>query len=128
MKFICPLVVVKDINRARHFYEDILGQVVKYDFGENIQFEGDFSIHLEKHFKELIDSTGNKVIQHQSNNFELYFESENIIELERKLKLAEVEFIHDLTEQPWGQKVIRVYDYDGHIIEIGESMETGMLD
>lgn len=124
MKFICPLIVVKDINRARYFYEEILGQVVKYDFGENIQFEGDFSIHLEKHFKALIDSAGDKDIQHRSNNFELYFESENIIEIERKLKLAKVEFIHELTKQPWGQRVIRVYDYDGYIIEIGEPIET----
>lgn len=124
MKFICPLIVVKDMNRARHFYEDILQQVVKYDFGENIQFEGNFSIHLENHFHALIDSVGNEVIQHKSNNFELYFESEDIVESEYKLKLAKVEFIHELTEQPWGQRVVRVYDYDGHIIEIGESLET----
>jgi hypothetical protein len=27
-----------------------------------------------------------------------------------------------LREQPWGQRVFRVYDPDGHIVEIGEPM------
>ena len=35
-----------------------------------------------------------------------------------------MEFVHDLREQPWGQRVARFYDPDGHIIEIGESMES----
>lgn len=45
MKFMCPLVVVKDINRSRDFYENVLGQRVKYDYGENITFHGDFALH-----------------------------------------------------------------------------------
>jgi catechol 2,3-dioxygenase-like lactoylglutathione lyase family enzyme len=51
MKYICPLIVVKDIAESRHFYENILGQKVKYDFGENVTFEGDFSIHWENIIK-----------------------------------------------------------------------------
>ncbi|PKM49708.1 MAG: glyoxalase [Firmicutes bacterium HGW-Firmicutes-7] len=124
MKFICPLIVVKDMKRARHFYEGILGQIVKYDFEENVTFEGDFAIHLENHFKGLINEFEDKVIRHKGNNFELYFESEDLLELELKLMNTEIEFIHKIKEQPWGQRVIRVYDYDGHIVEIGESMET----
>jgi hypothetical protein len=31
-----------------------------------------------------------------------------------------VEFVHPLREQPWGQRVVRVYDPDGHIVEVGE--------
>ena len=48
MRYICPLIVVSDIKRSRQFYESLLGQKVKYDFGENVQFEGDFSIHCLK--------------------------------------------------------------------------------
>jgi hypothetical protein len=35
-----------------------------------------------------------------------------------------VEFLHEIREQPWAKKVMRMYDPDGHIIEIGEHMET----
>lgn len=51
MKYKCPLIVMHDIQVSRNFYENILGQKVKYDFGENIQFEDGFAIHLKEHYK-----------------------------------------------------------------------------
>ena len=71
MKYICPLITVSDIKLSRDFYEKLLKQKVKYDFGENVTFYGDFAIHLQSHFKELID---NREIRQGGNNFELYFE------------------------------------------------------
>ena len=35
-----------------------------------------------------------------------------------------MEYIHGIKEQPWGQRVIRFYDPDMHIVEVGESMES----
>jgi hypothetical protein len=32
--------------------------------------------------------------------------------------------IHGPREQPWGQRVVRLYDPDGHIVEVGETMEA----
>ncbi|MHB8131782.1 MAG: VOC family protein [Mobilitalea sp.] len=55
MKFICALIVVDDIEISRRFYEKVLNQKVKYDFGENVTFEGGFSIHLKSHFLELLN-------------------------------------------------------------------------
>jgi hypothetical protein len=36
---------------------------------------------------------------------------------------AGITFVHEIREQPWRQRVIRIYDPDQHIIEIGESLE-----
>ncbi len=127
IKFICPLIVVKDTKKAKDFYEGLLGQKVKYDFGENIQFHGDFSIHLEEHYQGLIDEGVEHKINYRTNNFELYFETEDILKVESRLKNVEVEFIHEIREQPWGQRVMRVYDYDYHIVEIGETLESLVL-
>ena len=33
----------------------------------------------------------------------------------------EINYVHKLKEYPWGQKAIRIYDPDGHMIEIGET-------
>jgi hypothetical protein len=33
-----------------------------------------------------------------------------------------VEFVHPLREQPWKQLVVRFYDPDGNIIEVGEPL------
>lgn len=119
-KYICPLVVVSDITRAKQFYSQVLGQEVKYDFGENVVFHGDFAIHDERHFRSLIN---NETIARRSNSFELYFEDDAVEELSHSLEKLDIEFIHDVKIQPWQQKVIRFYDPDKNIVEIGESME-----
>lgn len=85
MKYVCALVVVKDIQIARNFYENLLGQKVKFDFGENITFEGDFAIHLEEHYIKLLGERNSQILR-RSNNFELYFETE---ELDSLLKMLE---------------------------------------
>lgn len=120
MKFISALITVDDIDRSRHFYTGLLEQEIKFDFGENITFHGDFAIHLRSHFKELID---NKEIKDKANNCELYFEYDNLEKMELKLNKEGVEFVHEIREQPWRQKVMRFYDPDENIIEVGESME-----
>jgi Glyoxalase/Bleomycin resistance protein/Dioxygenase superfamily. len=122
MKYVCSLIVVKDVQRSRYFYEK-LGQKVKYDFGENIEFDGGFAIHLEEHYEKLL-GIGQNNIQNKSNNFELYFETEEIGRVFDEMKEVGVEFIHEVREQPWGQRVMRFYDTDYHIIEVGESMES----
>jgi catechol 2,3-dioxygenase-like lactoylglutathione lyase family enzyme len=120
MKYICALLAVSDMKRSRNFYENLLGQTVKYDFGENVTFHGDFAIHLQSHFKELID---NREINTGGNSFELYFEYDNVDEIVGLLKENSVPLIHEIREQPWRQKVVRCYDPDSHIVEIGESIE-----
>ena len=93
---------------------------VKYDFGENVTFEGDFAIHLQSHFSSLID---NRPIRTGGNNFELYFEFDMVDQIADLLSHNGVEFVHEVREQLWRQKVVRFYDLDMNIIEIGESME-----
>ena len=119
IKFICPLITVTDMKISRNFYENILGQTIVNDFGRNISF-GAFAIHLQSHFKTLID---NKKVISGGNNFELYFEYNDLEQICKKLKAENVEFVHELQEQPWKQLVLRFYDPDKNIIEIGESME-----
>lgn len=124
MKFKCPLIVVNNIGVARNFYENVLNQKVKYDFGENVVYEDDFSIQLKAHFADMITISQNDIVI-KSNNFELYFEEENIDRFVEMLEnINEIQYIHKLIEHPWGQRVIRFYDPDMHIIEVGESMES----
>lgn len=124
MKFICPLIIVNNIEISKNFYEKVLDQKVQYDFGENISFEGGFAIHLKSHFSNLISINKDNIIQ-KSNNCELYFEEKDLDSFLQKLKdMDSVEYVHGLKEQPWGQRVIRFYDPDMHIVEVGEPMES----
>lgn len=120
MKYQCPLIVVKDIERSRHLFETVLEQKVIADYGENLSFEGPFAIHLKEHFSSLIDD---KEIVSGNNNFELCFEHDNLEMVEVEIKKLGLKFLHEIQEQPWKQKVMRFYDYDHNLIEIGESLE-----
>ncbi|HNR88487.1 MAG TPA: VOC family protein [Spirochaetota bacterium] len=119
MKFVCTLLVVEDIARARAFYETVLGQTVKFDFGDNVTFAGDFAIHRKSHYRGLI---GDLEVARGRNDVELYFEYDDVEAMEKRLDGQAVRFLHKTREQPWRQRVLRVYDPDGYIVEIGESL------
>jgi hypothetical protein len=119
MKYICPLIVVGNIAKSKEFYGKLLHRKIKIDFGENVVFEGDFAIHLKEHYATLLNG---RIITSGGNNFELYFEHNDLEKIQSELKAANVEFVHEIQPQPWQQKVLRIYDPDKNIIEIGESL------
>jgi catechol 2,3-dioxygenase-like lactoylglutathione lyase family enzyme len=122
------LIVVEDMERSRKFYENLMGQNVILDFGANITFEGDFCLQTRDSWERFIGKEN--PVTCQPNNFELYFEETEFEEFARELKNNtefKVELIHDVKEYPWGQHVIRFYDPDRHIIEVGESMASVIL-
>jgi hypothetical protein len=120
MNYCGALIVVEDIKKARYFYETILGQEIANDYIENIPFKAGFSLHQKSHFETLVK---NKAITMHANNFELYFEDDDLPALEKRLISENVEFIHKIVEQPWKQRVMRFYDYDKVIIEVGEKLD-----
>ena len=63
-------------------------------------------------------------IAHRPNNMELCFEEPDFDAFLSKLKAyPEIEYLGDVKEHSWGQRVVRFYDLDGHIIEVGEEMK-----
>lgn len=61
----------------------------------------------------------------RQNNHELYFEEDDydniLAEIEGR---GDIDYVHRSKEYPWGQRVMRFYDPDGHIIELAESMPS----
>lgn len=43
--------------------------------------------------------------------------------LEKLAQHPEIDRLGDVIEHSWGQRVIRFYDPDGHLIEVGEDMK-----
>lgn len=100
MKYSGSLIAVADIGVSRKFYESVLGQKVVLDYGTNISFDGGFS--LQEGYAELVGIDPGSMLK-QSNNFELYFETEELDDWNGRLKSAEgLEYIHDIKEYPWG--------------------------
>ena len=60
----------------------------------------------------------------KSNNAEIVFEEQDFDGFLNKLKeYPDIEYLGEVIEHSWGQRVIRFYDLDGHIIEVGEDMK-----
>jgi len=127
LKFSGPLYVVEDIAVSRRFYEGLLNQKVQIDFGVNISYEGNFAIHLKSHYQSLLGEAAEYPVTKRAHNGELYFETDEIDAIYQQLHEAGVEFIHEIREQPWAQRVMRFYDPDGHIVEIGELMDAVVI-
>lgn len=121
MKHVCMLISVADINAARKFYEDLFGLEVFQDYGRNIAFT--CGLALQQDFDWLVDLPKEKVLK-KSNNAEIVFEEQDFDGFLNKLKeYPDIEYLGEVTEHSWGQRVIRFYDLDGHIIEVGEDMK-----
>ncbi len=60
----------------------------------------------------------------KSNNAEIVFEEQDFDGFLHRLKeYPDIEYLGEVIEHSWGQRVIRFYDLDGHIIEVGEDMK-----
>jgi predicted enzyme related to lactoylglutathione lyase len=123
MKYVSALITVNDINASREFYEHVLAQEVIHDFGANVAFKSGLAIHDRAHFAGLIRRDISSMAV-QPCNMELYFEHDDLEEVAAVLTSRKIEWLHQIAEQPWCQRVMRFFDPDGHIIEVGESMEA----
>lgn len=121
MRYICTVFSVADINAARKFYEDLFGLEVFQDYGRNIAFT--CGLALQQDFDWLVDLPKEKILK-KSNNAEIVFEEQDFDGFLNKLKAyPDIEYLGDVIKHSWGQRVIRFYDLDGHIIEVGEDMK-----
>ena len=121
MKYTCMLISVADINAARNFYEDLFRLEVFQDYGRNIAFT--CGLALQQDFDWLVNLPKEKVLK-KSNNAEIVFEEQDFEGFLNKLKeYPDIEYLGEVLEHSWGQRVIRFYDLDGHIIEVGEDMK-----
>lgn len=129
MKYVSTCISVEDINESRKFYEDLFGLEVYQDYGINITFS--CGLALQQDFDWLTGLEKDSVLK-KSNNMELYFEEDDFDGFIDKLKTYnDIEYVSDVIRHNWGQRVIRFYDPNGHIIEVGESMKMvvkGFLD
>ncbi len=126
MKYCSPLLVVENIETSRKFYEEVFGEKVIMDFGANITMSGGYSFQSRESWIQFIETAPENIVK-CSNSFELYFEEENFDSFIAFLKDREIDYVHGVKEFPWGQRVIRFYDPDKHIIEVGESMDSVLL-
>ena len=117
MKLKNILIVVKDIEKSRKFYQDLFGIELVLDNDGNMILTEGLVLQDEKIWKSFL----NKDIIPKSNSCELYFEEQDIESFIKKLEklYPSIEYVNRLMTHSWGQRVIRFYDLDGNLIEVG---------
>ena len=121
MKYTCVVISVSDINIARRFYENLFGLEVYQNYGRNIAFT--CGLALQQDFDWLVNLPKEKVMK-RANNAEIVFEERDFDGFLKELtEYPGIDYLGEPIEHSWGQRVIRFYDPDGHIIEVGEDMK-----
>ena len=117
MKLRNILIVVEDIDKSKQFYHDLFGlEVILDNDGNMIMTEG-----LVLQDKKIWEKFLEKDIIPHNNSCELYFEEKNIEGFVEKLErlYPTIQYVNRLMTHSWGQKVVRFYDLDGNLIEVG---------
>ena len=111
------LIVVKDIEKSKKYYHDLFGLEMIVDHDGNMILTEGLVLQDVKYWKQFL---GAKVTG-KNNSSELYFEETDIEGFVKKLEelYPETEYVNTLMTHSWGQKVVRFYDPDGNLIEVG---------
>ena len=121
MKLQTPMLVVKDMDKSVSFYKKALGLEVIVDFGANKTLTGGLALQALESWKEFI---GAHDVSVGGNDGEIYFEEDDFDGFIQRLSLLDIDYVHPVKEHGWGQRVVRFYDPDKHVIEIGENLNA----
>lgn len=117
MKLKNTLIVVKDIEKARQFYYDLFGLEMIQDNDGNMILTAGLVLQEERYWKEFLK----RDVIPKNNSCELYFEEDDIEGFAEKLEklYPDIQYVNRLMTHSWGQRVVRFYDLDGNLIEVG---------
>lgn len=122
MKFLSPMIVVSNMENSKRFYHEVLDLQVIADFGENVTLTGGLALQTQNSWLNFIHRDANELI-FGGNVGELYFEEDDFDGFIEKINgIQDLIYVHPVKEHSWGQRVVRFYDPDKHIIEVGENM------
>lgn len=123
MKFKNPLIAVTDMERSVEFYRRVLGLRKIADFGANVTLTGGVCLQTAETWADFIGRSPEE-LGWCGKVSELYFEEAEFDTFAEKLEAMEIHYVHPVREHAWGQRVVRFYDPDSHIIEVGEPISA----
>ncbi|MFO7868203.1 MAG: hypothetical protein R6U95_02765 [Bacteroidales bacterium] len=122
IQFHSSVLITKDFDTMKKFYQEVLQQEIEFDFGNCIGFKNGISLWklteeypLAQKLGRTFDTSGNK-------NLEMCFETDNFEEFVSSIEKHTIHYLHKTVEEQWGQYTMRFYDPENNVIEVGESM------
>lgn len=132
IRFKGPAAYVADLDCSRAFYEGVLGLTVLrvMSRGETpiaVAYREGLSIWLASDaYASLFGNADLAPADLRGGNWENTFETDGYEEVYRQLQAAGAALLYEPRTLPWGQRGFRVYDPDGHILDISETMAASV--
>lgn len=77
MKYTATLIAVKNMEKSKRFYCDVLGLDIISDFGANVTLTGGIALQTIDTWKDFIHKKTDEIV-FKNNAGELYFEEDDI--------------------------------------------------
>ena len=119
MKMKNTMLLVKDMERSKKFYWEVMGLRTLVDLQIHAVLTGGLGLQTEASWQGFIEQE----TSYKGNDAEIYFEEDDFEPFIEKLTKMDIEYVHPPYTHEWGQRVVRFYDPDYHILEVGESMK-----
>jgi catechol 2,3-dioxygenase-like lactoylglutathione lyase family enzyme len=114
------VLMTENFDLMTRFYQDLLDQKVRYDFGSCVQCECGLTVWRARVGHPVwaaLESKGGG-----NAALELCFETEDFDAQAARIAAAGTALAHGVLEEDWGQRTLRFFDPDGNLVELGESM------
>ncbi len=122
IKFHSTVIMTEDFELMKSFYQNILQQQIEFDFGNCIGFKNGLSLWKLKEEYPIAKNLGRTFDKSGNKNLEICFETDDFETVVENMEKHKLNFLHQETEELWGQHTIRFYDPENNLVEIGETI------
>lgn len=120
--FHSTVIITNDFDKMKSFYQDILQQEIDVDFGNCISFKNGLTLWKLKEEYPIAKKLGRTYDKFGNRNIEICFETDSFEAVIKNLRKQELNFLHEVTEELWGQQTVRFFDPENNLVEIGETI------
>jgi catechol 2,3-dioxygenase-like lactoylglutathione lyase family enzyme len=123
IRFHSTVLITQRMDEMQRFYCGLLGQRVRFDFGNCITLECALTLWQPQEDYVISRALGADRLNAGNGSMEICFEIDDNLTAEAdRIKAGGATLLHDIEEETWGQRTVRFYDPDGNIVELGESI------
>ena len=116
---IAPIIPVADVGASAAFYRDVLGFEVDFVMEDNTYAV----LRLEGHEIHLTGPCDEAALQATRNNISIYLWVDGIEDFHAAISTANKQTkMTPVEDRPWGMREFHMYDLDGALIRIGETL------
>ncbi len=109
IRFHSTVLITRRLDEMNRFYTGLLGQKVRLDFGSCVTLECGLTL-WEAHPGSALTRTAGGECRQGNGSLEVCFETEDFDTEAARMKNGGVPLLHDVAEEPWGQRTMRFYD------------------